>query len=124
MSFTIKFSVLTLIFSIFFVFCKKNIESLPNLQTIEGNWVQESPLPSQEWRYKFNDGILQQSASVGNTTVVQYQFPYALRGDTVVIGGDSINPPRTWLLDFWCDSVVEVQPLNVLIAPRLLFRRE
>lgn len=97
---------------------------MPNLQTIEGDWRQESPLPSQNWRYKFNDGILQQSASIGSTTVVQYQFPYAVRGDTVMIGGDSINPPRTWVLDFWCDSVVQVQPLNVLIAPQLLLRRE
>lgn len=109
--------------AIFCCSCRKDVAPLQPPYNIEGAWTQASPV-SPEWHYRFDRGLLTQTAVAAGNTIWEYQFPYATRGDTVLIGGDSLNAPRTWVLDWWCDSVVECHIQQAIIAPRLLLRRE
>lgn len=80
------------------------------LPSIEGRW--EPLFFVKQWTYDFNNGLLTQSASGFGTVITVLQYPYAERGDTVIIGGDLNNAPRRWVLHFECADVVHVQELD------------
>ena len=107
---------IVLCFLTFFVIsCKKDIllPSPYDATRIEGaKWIPLSPpTPTQE--YSFQDGILSQSLLPDYTKV--FEGPYAIRKDTMFIGGNSVNPERVWILYFHCDSIVRVKNTGAIL---------
>jgi len=68
---------------------------------IEGQWRQ---VTSPYWMLDFDNGILTQKAKFSGQPLTVLQFTYAERGDTLYIGGDLHNPPRTWLTRLLSDN--------------------
>lgn len=105
--------------------CDKRQDELPTDATrIEGHW--RSMLPAHpDWQYDFDRGILTQSLEDFGAPLVQYQFPYATRADTVTIGGDATNGPRSWKVYFYCDSIVKVTNTTPgqIVAPVIWLQR-
>lgn len=66
----------------------------PPPPSIEGHWHQ---VTSPWWEFTFENGIMTQEAKGFGATLSDLQFTYALRDDTLHIGGDLNNPPRRWL---------------------------
>lgn len=122
MSYNFQTAFRGVFFATICLLCCKKESNLHLLPTIEGAWAQYSPSP--KWSYLFTDGILEQSIQISGQPIIQHMFPYAVRMDTVFIGGDSTNPPRKWLVDFLCDSVCQVTVLDVAISPTLILRRQ
>lgn len=91
---------------------------------ITGAWV-KVPAYKPEWRYHFSGNILTQSIVDFGATITALEYPYALREDTLIIGGDNNNAPRRWLIHPICDSIVEVRNLTaqVTLAPTFYLRR-
>lgn len=90
---------------------------------LEGQWRQTT---SPYWDIDFDNGILTQKAKFTGQTLTVLQFTYAERGDTLFIGGDQNNPPRTWLLRLIGDNdlkVVEVEP-EQQVWPVYYFERQ
>ena len=79
---------------ILLVFSCADADTLP---TIEGAWRQTAPA-SPGWLYTFDNGIVTQRAEKFGATLSALQFTYAQRADTLYIGGDELNPPRTWII--------------------------
>lgn len=78
--------------------------------TIEGHWRQTT---SPYWLLDFDDGLLIQEAKFGGGTLTVLHFVYAERGDTLYIGGDTNNQPRTWVVRLIGDNdlkAVEIAP--------------
>lgn len=75
---------------------------------IEGAWKQTAP-ESPGWVYYFDNGIVTQQAKGFGASLSFLQFTYAERGDTLYIGGDMVNPPRTWVLYFLGDNDLKVR---------------
>lgn len=89
---------------------------------IQGRWTALVP-DNPDWQYHFERGLLTQFTTFAGTTISEKQYPYALRGDTLLIGGDAHDAPRRWVLRFECCDVVEIQHLAGPIAtPRWLRR--
>lgn len=86
--------------------------------TIEGHWKILVPA-TPDWHYYFDRGVLIQTAMVGNTQVAVYQFTYAIRHDTLLIGGDISAPPRMWRYTFQLDSLMGITDISpgVAISP-------
>ena len=99
--------------------CQKEDQPVvPSPATIEGHWRILVP-STPDWHYYFNTGVLIQTARVGNTSVATYQFTYAIRHDTLLIGGDISAPPRMWRYTFHLDSLMEIRDITpgVAISP-------
>lgn len=73
----------------------------PPAPGIEGQWRQ---VTSPYWLLDFDNGILTQKAKFSGQPVTVLQFTYAERGDTLYIGGDLHNAPRTWLMRLITDT--------------------
>lgn len=93
-------------------------------ERLEGHWLRILP-EHPEWNYDFQDHLLTQYIIDFGDTITLLQFPYATRGDTVLIGGDPQNEPRVLLFNFICDSVANVRDISpgVLISPVMYFRK-
>jgi hypothetical protein len=77
---------------------------------IEGQWRQTT---SPYWLLDFDNGLLTQKAKFAGQPLTVLQFTYAERLDTLYIGGDLSNAPRTWLVRLIGDNdlkAVELQP--------------
>lgn len=100
--------------------CQKDPEPSPEppARTIEGHWKILVPATPQ-WHYVFDDGLLEESVYVGPTKIVSYLYPYAIRADTIFVGGDINTPPTLWNFKFHLDSLVELKNITpgVMIAP-------
>jgi len=99
--------------------CGDNKAPLP---TIEGLW--QAMIPAKpNWQYDFQNGLLTQYVTDFGKPLSTRQYPYAMRGDTLIIGGDEQNPPRRWLLTFKCERIIETKPLNQQLAEVLYLER-
>jgi hypothetical protein len=100
-----------------FVYCKKEV-TLPaanDAKRIEyGTWTGLIP-SNPQWTYTFDNGLLIQRLPQFNTVLLSYEYPYAIRTDTIFIGGDTTNQPRRWVVSFLCDSVVQVTQVGAII---------
>ena len=91
--------------------------------TIEGRWY--SMLPSHpNWLYDFHNGLLTQSVTEFGAVVSTRTYPYAERGDTLIIGGDLSNPVRRWVLTFESAGIVAVEQLDVQFITLRYLKRE
>ena len=52
-----------------------------------------------------------QSTLVGSQVVAWLQFVYSEQGDTIRIGGDPNNLPRTWIVRYIGDCAMEANQL-------------
>lgn len=92
---------------------------------IEGG-VWSSLLPAHpDWRYTFDNGLLRQYVSDFGAVVSDQTYPYALRHDTLIIGGSGGASARCWVVYFYCDSIVQVQNVTpgAVIAPTLYLKK-
>lgn len=107
-----------LFFLLLFVYaCEKDVSLQANdASRIENATWKSLTATTPDWKYTFDKGILIQSLPAFSTVITSYTFPYAIRHDTVFIGGDATNPPRTWIVTFHCDSVAQVQELGITIS--------
>lgn len=88
--------------------CRDQYE--PLLPEIEGRWRKLVPAhPPTE--YDFRAGIMTQATYFGAQPVATIQRIYAVRGDTLHIGGDLSDPQRRYVLRFLGSEVVEVTPV-------------
>jgi hypothetical protein len=103
--------------------CKKDPDTCGNTDPqdaarIEGRWM--SLFPSHpEYLYSFESGLLRQSHTAFGAVISDNTYTYATRHDTLHIGGDANNLPRTLLLYFHCDSIVEARNISpgAVLAP-------
>lgn len=87
---------------------------------IEGTW--SSLLPAHpDWKYDFHKGLLTQSVQDFGQPLSVNTYPYAIRKDTIFIGGDATNAPRWWITKFKCDSLVECKTGGVSIIHYILY---
>lgn len=117
-----KHYILLFACAILFSTCQKDTApSDPRDATrIEGRW--RSLLPAHpDWQYDFNDGLLTQSVTDLGVVVSSLQFTYAIRHDTIHIGGDGINIPRNYQAYIHCDSIAELKNITpgAIIAPTM-----
>ncbi len=103
-----------------FISCKE--PEAPN--TIEGDWIDLTGSIYPDWHYHFERGILTQKYEKFGATLTTITFPYATRGDSVFIGGNSTNDPRIWVLSFECADVVKVQSVSATFGPTFWLTRE
>lgn len=76
------------------------------------------------WQYEFQDGLLRQYVLDFGIVVSDQTYPYALRRDTVFIGGDAFSSPRRWVIYFHCDSLVECHTQGSgILVPTLYLKR-
>lgn len=104
--------------------CHKQANESPEPPSIEGHWVNLN-LTFPDWQYHFNDNILEQYIVEVDDTIGWHQFTYAVRNDTIIIGGDATAPNRVWKATFWADNITEINNITpgVLIAPILYLRK-
>ena len=88
-----------------------NKEPDPPAPGIEGRWTPMLPA-HPEWTYDFRDGLLTQSITDFGVMITSITYPYAVRQDTVWIGGTVTDMPRTWLLEFECADIVRVTNIS------------
>lgn len=90
---------------------------------IEGTW--SNMLPAHpDWRYEFYDGLLTQSVYDFGQPLSVKTYPYAIRQDTIFVGGDSVNAPRQLIVYFYCDSLVQCRTQGSgIINPILYLKR-
>ena len=82
----------------------------PPAPSIEGRWRQLVGVAGQR-EYDFRNGVVVQQTIAAGAVVASLQFVYAERGDTVLIGGDEQNAPRTWVVRFLGDGAMEARQL-------------
>lgn len=87
----------------------KDQEPLP--PGIEGVWKQTAP-ESPGWIFTFDSGIVTQRVEKFGGALSHLVFTYAERGDTLYIGGDAANAPRTWVV-----TMLGVADMKVREAP-------
>jgi hypothetical protein len=100
--------------------CRDQYAPLPD---IEGTWRQTT---SPYWHLDIDNGLLKQKAKFGGTTVTMLQFTYAERRDTLYIGGDLNNAPRTWVVRLIGENdlkAVEVSSDTSAVWPVYYFER-
>lgn len=109
-----------LIFILLFAISSCDKETTDPLQ---GSW--ESIVPNRpEWVYSFDRGVMTQTTAFGGSVLSVKQYPYAERGDTLVIGGDATDAPRRWLITFTGSDVIEIVHLDgALATPKFLKRK-
>lgn len=110
-----------------FLSCKEKVEPTPNpldASRIEGRWVDMTGTLFPDWHYHFDQGLINQQYEQAGAVLADLTYPYATRKDSVFIGGDATNPPRTWVLNFECEEIVEVRQVGVAIGARFWLRRE
>jgi len=116
------FTLLTLLGS-----CQKETTTADphDAERLQGEWGNLLPT-HPDWQYNFDDGILKQSVTDFGTIITSFQFPYAIRRDTLLVGGDAINEPRKYLVYLHCDSIAELRNITpgVMIAPVLWLKRK
>jgi len=95
----------TLLLALSILSCR---DQYPDPPGIEGRWKQLTGITGERY-HTLQDNLLTQETYVGNTLVASLQFTYALRGDTLIIGGDGANQPRTWITRLIGDQVMEVR---------------
>jgi len=83
-------------------------DQYPEPPGIEGRWRQLTGITGERY-HTLQDNLLTQETYVGNTLVASLQFTYAQRGDTLIIGSDGANSPRTWITRLVGDQVMEVR---------------
>jgi len=89
--------------------CRDQFDPLP--PSIEGHWQKLVPAkPPTE--YDFRAGILTQTISFAGQPVAEIQRTYAMRLDTLLIGGDVGDPQRRYVLRFIGGEVVEVRQVS------------
>lgn len=92
---------------------------------IEGQWRQ---VTSPYWLLDFDNGILTQKAKFSGSALTVLQFTYAERGDTIYIGGDFNNAPRTWLVRLLGDNDLKAVEIpadtSVRVWPVFYFERQ
>jgi len=103
------------------VSCDKDPEPQPS---IEGRWVDMTGTFAPDWHYHFDSGILTQSYIKAGTTITTLTYPYAVRDNIVIIGGDATNAPREWHLLFECHEVVQVTQSATMLSQRFWLKRE
>lgn len=91
---------------------------------IEGHWVDLTGTLAPDWQYHFNQGVVTQSFVHYGAVLSSLTYPYAIRSDTVFIGGDIANAPRTWVVYFQCDEVVEVKQVGLLLGHRFWLKKQ
>ncbi len=91
---------------------------------IEGRWVDMVGTLNPDWHYHFDQGLLTQSYEAFGGTLTTLTYPYAIRADSVFIGGDANNLPRVWVLAFECADVVMVTQTNAGFGTRFWLKRE
>jgi len=110
-----------------FIGCKEK-EDLPldqfDAQRIEGRWVDMTGTLAPDWHYHFDGGLLTQSYIKAGATITALTYPYAIREDSIFIGGDLTNAPRVWLVDFECDEVVQISQEAAVLGQRFWLKRE
>jgi hypothetical protein len=107
--------------------CKKDVLPDPSpsdASRIEGRWVDMTGTLYPDWHYHFEAGLLTQSYIKAGATITALTYPYAIRQDTVFIGGDATNAPRVWLLHFECHEITEVVQSAPAFSQRFWLRRE
>jgi hypothetical protein len=107
--------------------CKKDVLPDPSpsdASRIEGRWVDMTGTFAPDWHYHFNGGLLTQSHIKAGATLTALTYPYAIRNDSIFIGGDLTNAPRVWLVDFECDEVVEISQEAAVMGQRFWLKRE
>jgi len=118
---------LILILLLFVVACRDSdgpVFNPTDATMIEGHcWADLTGTVGPEWCYCFERGLLTQTYYGFGATFSSLSFPYAIRHDTVLIGGDANNPPRTWLLFFECDEVARVTT-SAALNHRFWLKRE
>lgn len=80
------------------------------LPSIEGRWRQLIP-ENPPRTYEFRNGVVTQSTLVGSQVVAWLQFVYSEQVDTIRIGGDPNNLPRTWIVRYIGDCAMEANQL-------------
>lgn len=85
-------------------------DQAPPDPTIEGRWRQLIPA-HPPWEWNFDNGILTQSVQDFGATLTTLQFTYAVRADTIYIGGDGQNDPRRLVIRFLGDGALEARQL-------------
>ena len=115
-----------LLMLIAFVACSKEVPPAdPHDATrIEGG-VWAAMLPAHpDWRYEFRQGLLRQYALDYGIVLSDQTYMYALRSDTVFIGGSGPDRERRWVVFFHCDSLVECRTKSSgVLAPTLFLKR-
>lgn len=96
----------------------------PPVLSIEGSWSPMIPA-HPEWVYDFREGLLTQSITDFGVVITTLTYPYAVRQDTVWIGGDANNLPRVWLLAFECPDIVRVNNISpgAVLSPQFWLKR-
>lgn len=80
-------------------------------RSLVGQWRSLTPA-HPDWQYTFDDVFLTQTLYDFGAPLVEHKFLYGQVGDTLHIAGNTNNPPRRWLLQWHCDSVLEVTTAN------------
>lgn len=114
------------LFVFLFMKCTKP-EAFEPMPTIEGRWTTLIPAGAPRWQYELHDGLMTQWTEDFGTVLSHNIYPYAQRGDTLVIGGDENNPPRKWIIRLIGDGAADVTQLPVTtpgIGARYILERE
>lgn len=92
---------------------------------LEGHeWTNLTGALHPEWHYCFEGGLLTQRYVEFGATLSTITLPYAIRQDTVYIGGNATNNPRTWVLYFECEDVVQVAEQGPVLSQVFWLKRE
>jgi len=110
-----------LLFPFLLFSCEKDTPPSP---TIEGHWVDMTGTFAPDWHYHFEDGILTQSYVKAGGTLTTLKYPYAIRENKVIIGGDVTNQPREWTVLFECYEVVQITQEATMLHQRFWLKRE
>jgi hypothetical protein len=79
--------------------------------TLVGEWRSLTPA-HPNWHYRFDDVFLYQTLYDFGQPIVEHKFLWGQVGDTLHIAANATNPARRWLLQWHCDSVLEVTTAN------------
>lgn len=76
--------------------------------------------------WSLRDGLIIQQVKAADVPVSVVLIPYALRGDTLYLGGDLSTPPRTYLTRLIGADVLECTPVSkeLTLSPKMYFERE
>ncbi len=103
--------------------CHKEENLIPP-PTIEGHWVNFVP-SHPDWQYNFDRNLLTQYIVDFGDTLFTQEYTYAVRNDTLLIGGNGANLPRILMVKFWSDQITEIHNITpgVQLAPVLYLRK-
>lgn len=88
--------------------CQDGYDPLP--PSIEGHWRRLVPAnPPTE--YEFRSGVMTQTTLFGSQPVAVIQRTYAVRMDTLIVGGDIGDPQRAYIMRFIGTGAAEIRSL-------------